>query len=473
MGSTQRGSMANEESKDAQVPLPAAEEARLAATIDNWKRRLLDVSKRNRALNFRPNKVTSITVTDEQPAEVFRQLFIQGQQMRFAPTVQEPTSPLLTADAASQEQAEGVDEVAPALDFVPYDVTSLTDQYTDDVLQTSSSPEKLDQSLRRIDEQARASLEEQGVNTLFLALGMLHYKESPSSEEVFRAPLILLPVELNRRSARAGYTVKATDDEPTVNPALAEYLRRGFGISLPELPDLTNPSEDHDLQQFFVQATAAVASQNTWQIKRDIYLAFFSFQKFIMYKDLEANAAAFSVHPLIRQIILRSGTSIRALPEEIRAAALDQEFAPEQTAQVTNADSSQLRAILAVSKDHNLVIEGPPGTGKSQTITNLIAQALSQNKTVLFVAEKMAALEVVYNRLVEAGLGEFCLELHSTKANKRTVMKDIAAALDASLQRLQDGHRTYRYSPRSADRIYDCGPYPFWRLGIVSIPRIW
>jgi very-short-patch-repair endonuclease len=438
MGSTQKGSLVNEEAKDAQLPLTAADEARLAATIDNWKRRLLDVSKRNRALNFRPNKVTSITVIDEQPAEVFRQLSLQGQQMRFRPASQEKTAPLFSADATAQEQAEeGVDEFAPALDFVPYDATSLTDQYTDDVLQTSSSPEKLDQSLRRIDEQARASLEEQGVNTLFLALGMLHYKESSVSEEVFRAPLILLPVELNRRSARAGYTVKATDDEPIVNPALAEYLRRGFGITLPDLPDLTNLPEDYDLQQFFIEATAAVASQNTWQIKRDIYLAFFSFQKFIMYKDMEANATAFSSHPLIRQIILRSGTSIRALPEDIRAAQLDQEFAPERTAQVTNADSSQLRAILAVSRDHNLVIEGPPGTGKSQTITNLVAQALAQNKSVLFVAEKMAALEVVYNRLVEAGLGEFCLELHSTKANKRTVMKDIAAALDASLQRPQ------------------------------------
>jgi very-short-patch-repair endonuclease len=435
MGSTQRGTLANE-NKEFQVPLTAAEEARLAATIDNWKRRLLDVSKRNRALNFKPTKVTTVTIVDEQPAEVFRQLYIQGQQMRFKPAPQKAT-PLFAATQPQEQVEEDTDALDPALDFVPYDATSLTEQYTDDILQTASSPEKLDQSLRRIDEQARASLEEQGVNTLFLALGVLHYKESAVSEEVFRAPLIMLPVELNRKSARTGYTVKATDNEPIVNPALAEYLRRGFGLTLPDLPDLATLPDDYDLQQFFIDTSAAVASQNSWQVKRDIYLAFFSFQKFIMYKDLEANLAAFSSHPLIQQIILRSGTSIRALPEEIRAAHLDEEFAPERTAQVTNADSSQLRAILAVSRDHNLVIEGPPGTGKSQTITNLIAQALSQNKSVLFVAEKMAALEVVYSRLVEAGLGEFCLELHSTKANKRTVMQDIAAALDASLQRPQ------------------------------------
>src|SRR5207237_271756 len=188
---------------------------------------------------------------------------------------------------------------------------------------------------------------------------------------------------------------------------------------------------------FFAEVTEAVAAQSGWQVKTDIYLSFFSFQKFVMFKDLEANANTFGTHPLVRQVILRSGTSIRALPEEIRTADLDREFAPERTSQVTNADSSQLRAILAVSRKHDLVLEGPPGTGKSQTITNLIAQALAENKTVLFVAEKMAALEVVYSRLVEAGLGEFCLELHSTKANKRAVMRELALALDASLQRPQ------------------------------------
>src|SRR5262245_21354970 len=200
MGSAQRGSLAGEKSDSTERPLSAADGARLAATIDNWKRRLLDITKRNKALNFRPNKITTITIADEQPAEVFRQLFIRGRQMRFAPTAQ-ATAPSFPADSGQEEALEGADESAPALDFVPYDESSLKDQYTDDVLQTLSPPEKLDQSLRRIDEQARTSLEEQGVNTLFLALGMLHYRESPESEEEFRAPLILLPVELNRRSA--------------------------------------------------------------------------------------------------------------------------------------------------------------------------------------------------------------------------------------------------------------------------------
>lgn len=417
--------------------LSAPETARIAATLDNWKRKLLDVSKRNRALSFKPNKVTTITVVDEQPGEVFRQLYLQDRKMRFRPAVPKQGAFPLAGDATETAESGEDEEEASALslDFAPYVATDLGDHHTDDFLQTATTAENLDKSLRRIAEQARVSIEEQGVNTLFLTLGMLHFREAAASDEVFRAPLVLLPVELCRTSARAGYTLQATDDDPIVNPALVEYLARAHGVVMPCLPDLIDLPETYDLQRFFIEVTEAVSTQSGWQVKTDIFLSFFSFQKFLMYKDMEANSAAFSSHPLIKQLILRSGSSLRALPDEVRQTNLDEVFAPESTAQITNADSSQLRAILAVSRNHNLVLEGPPGTGKSQTITNLIAQALSENKSVLFVAEKIAALEVVYNRLVEAGLGEFCLELHSTKANKRAVMQELAATLDASLQR--------------------------------------
>ncbi|WP_439644144.1 AAA domain-containing protein [Gemmatimonas sp.] len=173
----------------------------------------------------------------------------------------------------------------------------------------------------------------------------------------------------------------------------------------------------------------------------------FAFQKLVMFKDLEANAPAFGKHRLVGQLVTReapAGTYLMGLPTEIRDLALDSEFPPEQTAQVVDADSSQLRSIAAVARGHDLVIEGPPGTGKSQTITNLIAQALSDGKSVLFVAEKLAALQVVHDRLVRAGLGEFCLELHASKTNKRVVMQELKAALDASLQRPATDRRTHR-----------------------------
>ena len=442
---------------------------RVRMSIENWKRKLLDLTKRNRALNFRMNKVSTIAIVDEQPAEVFRQLYIQERAMRFkaapdkdeqidllaneqASETEDSTEPLevatnidnpssvlrenaTLATTAGADAEEDADE-SLGLDFAPYDPASLDEKYTDDWLQTASKPDMLDKSLRRLDEQARVAIEEQGVNTLYLSLGMLHYTESKDSKQEFKAPLILLPVGLTRSSARSGYQLRSSGEDPIVNPALAEFLRSNFGMTLPDLPDSHSMPEDYDLQSIFSAASEATKGHPDWTLKTDIYLGLFSFQKLVMYKDLEANSEPFSQHRLIQQIVLHSGSQVAGLPQDIRNMQLDDEFPPESTYQVVDADSSQLRAIAACARNHDLVIEGPPGTGKSQTITNLIAQALAVGKSVLFVAEKMAALEVVHNRLVQAGLADSCLELHSTKANKRTVMAEIARALDASLQSL-------------------------------------
>jgi very-short-patch-repair endonuclease len=413
----------------------APTDGRLTASIDAWKRKLLDLSKRNRALNFRPTKVSTVAIVDEHPAEIFKLLYLAEREMRFkaieSPPPAESAAP--TPSTTTEEDADA-DEIVAQPEFIPYDATTLDDRHTDEFLQTTATPEALDRSLRRLDEQARLTIEEQGVNTLFLALGMLHYTEAETSEQVFHAPLVLLPVELSRKSARSGYRIRAADDEPVVNPALAEYLRLDFGITLPELPDSATIADDYDLQTLFTSVAPLIAGRRGWSITTDIVLALFSFQKFVMYKDLEANAPAVAAHRLVRQLVGREGDRVIGLPDDVRRLELDREFAPEATTQVVDADSSQLRAMAGVSRGYDLVLEGPPGTGKSQTITNLIAQALGAGKSVLFVAEKMAALDVVYSRLVKAGLGEFCLELHSTKASKRGVMRSLAAAIDASLQ---------------------------------------
>lgn len=446
---------------------PAASQAdvqvadRIAATTDSWKRKLLDLTKRNRAINFRINKVSTITVVDEHPAEAFRQLYILERPMKFKaapepepdmaaskldksinagrdsneqlPRAATAPGPVMLNDEGEDEDEDG----ALTLEFAPYDPKALGERHTDEWLQTTSNPEALDKSLRRLDELARLSIEEQGVNTLFLVLGMLYYREASNSDEAFRAPLVLLPVELSRRSARTGYILRAAEDEPLVNPALAEYLRRDHGVTLPELPESGAMPDDYDLQTFLEGVSGMVRGKSGWSVKTDIHLALVSFQKFVMYKDLEANSPSLKEHRLIRQLVTRGSKGeeqFQGLPGEIRAIELDRDYPPEATYQVVDADSSQLRAIAASSRHYDLVIEGPPGTGKSQTITNLIAQALSVGKSVLFVAEKMAALSVVHDRLVRAKLGEFCLELHSAKVNKRAVMKEIGAALDASLQ---------------------------------------
>jgi Protein of unknown function (DUF4011) len=258
---------------------------RVKASIENWKRKLLDLTKRNRALNFRMNKVSTIAIVDEQPAEVFRQLYLRERVMRFKAAAEDaeevepvedstPASDVpsetpsvavqieslpftisgnaIAADIESVVEPEDEDE-SLGLEFAPYDAASLDEKYTDDWLQTGSKPEMLDKSLRRLDEQARGTIEEQGVNTLYLSLGMLHYTESADSKQIFKAPVILLPVQLKRSSARAGYQILASGEDPLVNPALAEFLRSNFGMTMPELPDSQSMPEDYDLQASFLR----------------------------------------------------------------------------------------------------------------------------------------------------------------------------------------------------------------------------
>ncbi|MEO7674366.1 MAG: DUF4011 domain-containing protein, partial [Pyrinomonadaceae bacterium] len=376
---------------------------------------------------------------------MFRLLCLQGKSLKFKAAAEPKRNPSNSSPKSGDDPEagqtgffDGLDDFEDSVlakDFQPYNTSSLSARHTDNYLQTASTPERLDKSLRRLEEQSRLSMEEQGVNSLFLSLGMLHYQDREDSADSYRAPLILVPVELVRSSARTGHSLKKTDDEVIINPSLSEYLRRTHSIALPDLPDSGVIDETYDLQKFFTKLKKALKEKPDWAIKDEMNLALFSFQKLVIYKDLEKNSKALAGHSILEKMITRSGEHYAGLPSDVRDLDLDRDFAPEQSHQVVDADSSQLRAIAAVSRGHNLVLEGPPGTGKSQTITNLIAQALSLGKSVLFVAEKMAALDVVHRRLVDVGLGEFCLELHSSKANKRAVMHEIGNSLHASLQR--------------------------------------
>lgn len=409
----------------------------LIQALHLWRRKLLDLSKRNRALNFKPTKVTTIAIVDEQPGIIFQYLFTEGKQMKFIPIL--PSKKESDLDPNPQQIA--IFEAVPNQDppeyennlFQPYKFEELDNRHTDNILQCHCTPEGLDTSLRRIDEVLQSNLEEQGVHTLFLSLGMLYYTESESSQEMFRAPIILLPVTIERKSARSSYTVKAGDDDPMINPTLVEYLKQSFDISLPELPDFTEET-GFDLQEYFIKIVKKIKQSANWSLKNDIFLGHFTFQKFVMFKDIEKNAEAFTAHRLIKQLVTKQqSSSFWGLPDDVKCMDLDLEFPPEETFTVLDADSSQLRAIAAIAKGYDIVIEGPPGTGKSQTIVNIISQALSQAKSILFVSEKLAALQVVQRRLKEAGLAEFCLELHSTKGSRKEVIDELKRTLDSSL----------------------------------------
>jgi len=149
-----------------------------------------------------------------------------------------------------------------------------------------------------------------------------------------------------------------------------------------------------------------------------------------MYKDIERFLSALLNNPIIRLICGQSVESTISLGLNFEEKDLDKELDPHKTFQILDADSSQQQAIEGVKAGKNLVIEGPPGTGKSQTIANIIAEFLARGKKVLFVSQKMAALEVVKKRLDNNGLGDFCLELHSRKTNKDEVIKELVRVLE-------------------------------------------
>jgi very-short-patch-repair endonuclease len=394
------------------------ERQKLASAFELWRRRLLDLSKRNRAINYKPQRVATVTIDGEHPSEVFRQLVEEGVSFTFA---------------SNRMQAEDL-ENEPDLDapgLTPYSQADLTPRHRDTVLQCRATPDALDLSLRRLADVQRSSLEEQGVNTLYLTLGMLHYTEAPQSEVVLRAPLVLVPVLLTRKNAQSGFKLSVGDDEPMLNPSLVEYLRRIHEVKLPALPEIGEEgAAGLDLQRYLGDIQALITGFASWKVTEEMALTPLAFAKLVMYRDLEQHEDAFVKHGLLQKLVLRHNAPELGLPDAVAHMDLDQDFPPERTQTVVDADSSQMRAIAAVDRGYDLVVHGPPGTGKSQTITNLIAQALGSGKSVLFVSEKTAALEVVARRLKDVGLSPFCLELHSVKANKAEALVSLRTALD-------------------------------------------
>lgn len=279
---------------------------------------------------------------------------------------------------------------------------------------------------------ARTTLQEGGANTLFLALGFLNWTRDDKAGQKYKAPLILIPVSLHRKSARSGFTICLHEDEPRFNPTLAEMLRQDFNLNL-GITDGDLPHDDAglDIARIWQIVSHAIRDIKGWEVSDEVVVASFSFAKYLMWVDLAQRTDQLRQSAVVRHLI---DTPREPYPSAVAfpiASKLDVDFRPEATFCPLPADSSQLSAVMAGSKGKDFVLIGPPGTGKSQTIANLIAQCLAEGKRVLFVSEKIAALDVVYRRLREVGLGEFCLELHSSKARKLDVITQLQKAWDA------------------------------------------
>ncbi len=408
--------------------------------VDNVKKRLeqarqslLDLSRRNRLLNFKPRGRTSLNIVDEIPSEVYRILVTNQETMQFLP-LEESEHYRTTGSERNVENGEVEGEFDDSDELALFDLPendesgALADRHTDRYLQTALTGDKLQTQLLYLSREAESALQERGCNVLYLAIGFLEWKDREDSNVVSRAPLILVPVELTRESAKKRFKLRLFDDEPLLNPSLVHLCRQKFGLALPEFA----AEHDESIQQLFDGIQAVIAESPGWSLVPEMHLGLFSFAKILMYLDLDdkrwPEERPISAHPLLQSLLDQehaSGAPVDVLgPEEI-----DDKVPPHATFQVLDADSSQQSAILAAKRGVSMVIEGPPGTGKSQTITNIIAECLSEGRTVLFVAEKSAALDVVKRRLVQVGLGGFVTELHSRKASKKEFMDELRRSM--------------------------------------------
>jgi len=414
--------------------------------LEELRNRLLDLTLRNNLLNYKPSAARSIEIVSSHLAGIYKTLVIDEKGMKFQPGEKDTTS-------ASEEK-----------NIWKYPIFSKSAKHTDLVLDTPYTDIELRKKLYSLQNKSRTVFEEQGYPTLYLALGFVQWTENESGKPL-KAPLLLLPVDLERQKIKENYTLRWTGEDPVVSLSLsAKFAEQGI-----ELPDFGHPDTADEIGAFFDAVEETIQSKG-WTLCPEVVLDLFSFKKYVMFKDLDPASwgEEFSIeeNPLIDSIFN---------PKEAPAETADLPEAGE-CFNIVDADSSQLAVIREAKAGKNLVVEGPPGTGKSQTIANMIAEMLAAGKTVLFVSEKMAALEVVKRRLDSAGLSRFCLELHSQTAKKvefireleRCIQHPTSPAAEPSDTTKIDALRTELsgYCSELREPIGACGFSPYDLFGI-------
>ena len=287
--------------------------------------------------------------------------------------------------------------------------------------------------MEKIADEARLAEQEAGLSTLFLAFGFLEWFDSDASDKPMYAPLLLLPVKIEREKVRGKdvYGIAAREGGAESNISLQKFLETKFGRSLPDFT-LGDSDQVESIESYLAQVRTNVDGLKRWHVRRWLVLGHFAFSRIAIYEDTKRDR--WPPHPAEDPLVssLLSGSeqgvedngSLFHAPKDYRID--DPEIEKVAPFLIQDADASQHSALVDVMSSKNLVIQGPPGTGKSQTITNIIANALAVGKTVLFLAEKQAALDVVKRRLDRASLGDFCLELHSDKASPKAVIRSLA-----------------------------------------------
>lgn len=381
--------------------------------IEYWENQLLDLGKRNKMINYRETKRSTLKLIEPSFSELFNSIAIDEKTLTFQRAVDRETDIRVFSILSLLENLSN-----------PLPVT------IGDIKAEGSILER-QRTLKSMRSKSRLAFEEQGINILYLSFGFIEWKDGKgASAKWIKSPLILVPAVLTLDSLNSPYTLSKHEDDIVVNPTLEYYLKAEYGIELPHF------DVDKETIDDYLKNLEEIADRRGWRIIKEVSLGLLSFLKITMYNDLRSNEKRIKNNPVIRAM---AGNTEQAndIPEELSTFDLDS-IKTQDCYQVMSADSSQQDAILYSKNNISFVMQGPPGTGKSQTITNIIAEALADGKKVLFVSEKMAALQVVYRRLQEAHLADFCLPLHSYKANKREILEQIGNNLKLKQTRVKD-----------------------------------
>lgn len=372
-----------------------------------WERRLLDLSMKNTLLNFSPVKMVT-QVLSSSVDDTLDALTLKG-EMHLAggtPDVLEIAKSGVhfgaSSKAKSMKQLIRLENEAG-------------------VLRTYTEEKMLNEIIIRLIKKNKEANEESGTKILYLAMGFLKWYSKEDGKEKF-APLVLQPVQLKKSKGGNGYALALTDEEPSVNSTLLEFLKQEFNI---DIRGLQGAIQGLKISEILAMVRMEVVGMKNWEVFDDVFVAAFSFARYQMWNDLRQNIDEFSKNPIIQAMLDNSVVVGGGADTELR----EDDAKPEATLTPLPADASQWAAIAMSQTGKSFVLHGPPGTGKSQTITNIIVNALNDGKRVLFVAEKQAALSVVKKRLDSLGIGDFCLELHSNKANKADVLQKLTSTL--------------------------------------------
>jgi very-short-patch-repair endonuclease len=379
--------------------------------VDEWKERLIDLSRNNQLIFYKKKKSFTLEITQPPLEEIFTRIYIENKNWKF----------YLPEENINAELSEPItEELEKTVEVIPE---------SDELVCGNLEKNIIEKILKNLFLKSKEEYEERGVRVLHITFGMLCWKESENAE-IVRSPILLCPVELVRETAHDPFQLSLVEEELILNPALQVKLKRDFNVTLPSVPE--NIDETGIFK--YLKEVEVAFLEIGWFTEKTTSLGVFSFEKLGMYHDLENNFAYLEDHECINALCGGDVSVADNLKEIDDPRKMDSIQIPDETFQILDADSSQQQCIQAVLRGQSIVLQGPPGTGKSQTISNIITEFLARGKTVLFVSEKMAALEVVAKRLSDAGLGDYCLELHSRKANKHEVISKLYESLEYMLK---------------------------------------